>query len=136
MLTSEKQLKASIKALSVLMEAIEAPVNPDIPAMLVKANRRKVQQKIDAIQAEIDEYQSLKTLAVSEIKVNSLVDLLKAPIRYRISKGETVDAFAKEVSVNKRQILRYEEKAYENCSIPTLMQILEKIGMHIEGHIE
>lgn len=135
MLTSEKQLKASIKAQSVLIEAINAPVNPDIPAMLVKANRRKVQRKIDAIQAEIDEYQRMKAEVVSEIKISSLVDLLKAPIRYRISRGETVDAFAKEVGVNKRQILRYEEKAYENCSIPTLMQILEKIGVRIEGSL-
>jgi len=135
MLTSEKQLNASINAQSALIEALNAPVNPDIPALLVKANRNKIQKKIDAIQVEIDDYLRLKDTRVADIEINSMVDLLQVPIRYRIARGETVEAFAKMVDVNKRQILRYEEKSYENCSIPTLMQILNKIGVHIQGYI-
>lgn len=135
MLTSHIQYNASLKAAEQLRSSLDAPVNKQLPANLVEANRRKLQRKLDKIDAEIAEYERNRSLDVEEIKITSLEDMLVAPIKYRLAKNESVDEFAKHIGVNKRQVLRYEASLYQNCSIPTLQQILSKIGLVLKGYI-
>lgn len=135
MLTSNLQYKASKEAAKQLNVAINAPVNSELSAKMIEANRAKMRRKLTQIEAEIWEYERNRKLKLEEIKINSLDDLLVAPIVYRLAKHETVEEFAKEIGVNKRQILRYEAEKYQNCSISTLQQILNKIGIVLEGHL-
>jgi DNA-binding XRE family transcriptional regulator len=136
MLTSNIQYRASKKAAEQLRLAIDAPVNPGVSEKMAEANKQKMRYKLAEIEAEIAEYERLREMKTHEIQINSLEDMLLAPIAYRLARQETVDEFAREIGVNKRQILRYESEKYQNCSIPTLQQILSKIGLKIHGHLD
>lgn len=134
MLTSKIQYKASQEAAAELRKAILAPVKSDLPEKLVTANRRKLERKLANIEAEIEEFERNQTVSLDQICIESLEDMLIAPIRYRLAKKESVVQFAKEIGVDKRQVMRYEAEQYQNCSIPKLIEILSKIGLQIEGH--
>jgi len=132
---SSQQLNASIEAVDRLKKSINCPVNSQIPKELVDFQIAKIESKISNLEAKINEYQRLQNTKVSELSINSFEELLTIPIKYRIAKKITIDAFSKQVGVSKRQIIRYEESDYQNCSIPTFKKILDSIGVRIEGYI-
>jgi transcriptional regulator with XRE-family HTH domain len=48
----------------------------------------------------------------------------------------TVETFARLVHVHSRQIARYESEDYQNVSWDTLLKILERLNVKIEGTVE
>lgn len=133
MITSKLQYNASQEALTILKNTLETGFNPDWGDALVEATKHKTQRKIADIEAVITEYEYYTSGEVTHIPIFSLDDLKKSPIRYRLMMNETVNQFASEVGISKRQILRYEEEQYENCSMSTFNKIMEKIQSFIEG---
>jgi len=136
MITSSQQHNASKEAANDLRKMLLAEPDPDIPTGLVAVNRKRLKKKLTTIEKDIKEYEESVKLDLSTLKFDKFEDLLKAPIRYRLANNESVKEFAEEVGINKRQILRYEEEAYQNCSIPTLFKILDHIGVRITGEIK
>ena len=59
-----------------------------------------------------------------------------APIRYRIATHMTIETFAKLVYIHSRQIARYESEDYQNVTWDTLLRILERLNIKIEGKVE
>jgi transcriptional regulator with XRE-family HTH domain len=48
----------------------------------------------------------------------------------------TIERFARLVHVHSRQITRYESEDYQNVSWDTLLKILERLDVKIEGKME
>jgi len=48
----------------------------------------------------------------------------------------TIESFARLVHVHSRQIARYESEDYQNVSWDTLLKILERLDVKIEGTME
>lgn len=136
MITNSKQLKASKCAANDLREIILSRTDPTIPESLAKINRKILSKKLEKIEQDISEYESLITLDTSKFTFDNFEDLLKAPIKYRLANKETVKDFAREMRISQRQILRYEEESYSNCTISTLLKILNRIGIKISGEIK
>ena len=125
MLTSSKQHKASKPAVVDLRAILAAEPDPNIPGKLIEANRRRLRNKLESIEQEILEYENIVGRGFNSIDINSIGDLLEVPIKCRLAQHESVKSFAQHVGVSQRQILRYEEEGYRNCSIQTLTKILE-----------
>ena len=134
MITSDKQYQASKDQLVLLRESFNAPVNEKIPEVVRAVGQVQLQDLIDEVQQDIEEYEKLKNSDVEEIPVHSIQDLLVAPIRYRIASHMSVDAFSRKVGISARQIHRYEAAFYKNSNTSTLTKILEKLDLKIEGH--
>ena len=90
---------------------------------------------IDRLSRERVESQLQKTGA-KELHIFSLHDLRDAAIRYRIAAHMTIESFARLVHVHSRQIARYESEDYQNVSWDTLLKILERLDVKIEGKME
>jgi len=136
MITSKLQLKASKKAMATLREILEAEPSPQLSPKLAQATRKKTERKLSEIKGEINEYETYSNANLEDIPMTSFDDLLKAPIRCRLAMNESVKEFAELLEVNKRQILRYEEEGYENCSMTTFKKILTKVEKLIENSVE
>jgi hypothetical protein len=56
MIKNDKGLESSQEAIAQLRKMLEAPIKEDIPEIVAKAAKGHVQEQIDEIQKEIDEY--------------------------------------------------------------------------------
>jgi DNA-binding XRE family transcriptional regulator len=82
------------------------------------------------------DYEQLEKTQTKELRIFSLHALRVAPIRYRIAAHMTIEAFARLVLVHSRQIARYESEDYQNGSWDTLLKILERLDVKIEGKMD
>lgn len=133
MITSDRQLAVAHEQLARLQAALDAPQRTDIPAKFIEANQQKIKADMARIDSEIQEYESLKHLTVEEIQIDSIEDLLKAPIKYRLASHLTVDEFARQVELNVRNIQRYEAAEYQSVQLSILVDILKKLNLHVRG---
>lgn len=135
MITSQNQLTAAKEKVRLLREGLTAPPATGAPDELVKAARGQTNELLAEIEAEICEYEALQTMNAEEFRIESLDDLMDAPIRYRLANKMTIEEFAHKVGVHSRQVARYEAQRYRNLTTSTLLKILEKLGIQISGRV-
>ena len=135
MITSQKQLTAAREKVRLLQEGLAAPPAAGTPAILVDAARGQVEEMIAEIEAEIREYETLQEMNADEFKIESLDDLMDAPIRYHLANKMTIEEFAHKVGIHSRQIARYETQRYRNLTTSTLLKIQDKLGIQISGRV-
>jgi hypothetical protein len=136
MITSNKQYQAATAKLTLLNDALSAPTKPGVSETIVKAARLQTQELIDDIQRDIDDYDATGKMKPSDIPIQTVDDLMVAPIRFRLASHLSIDRFARLVEVSPRQIIRYESQAYQNSSMTNFKKILERINIKLTGTIE
>lgn len=136
MIKSDKQYTASKKQLAMLEKLLAANMKKDVPKAIKDAGKKQLLELISEIRYEITEYEKLKNFKLKDLRIRSVEDLMKAPIRYRIASRMSVDAFSRKVGVNARQIHRYEAEEYSNTNTSTLKGILEKLNVNLNGRVE
>ena len=135
MITSNKQYLAAKKQLSMLTKSSLSPIKEHIPSVIEKANRQQLKELINEIQLSINEYDALKNGTLADIEIHSMEDLMKAPIRYRLTTHMSVDAFSRKVGISARQIARYEIENYQNTNSRTLQKIISMLDIRLEGKV-
>jgi len=136
MIRSEKQHQAAKKQLASLREALARKTRTKAPEALIRAAQGQTVELAEEIERQIKDYERLQKTRAKELHIFSLHDLRVAPIRYRIAAHMTIESFARLVHVHSRQIARYESEDYQNVSWDTLLKILERLDVKIEGKME
>jgi hypothetical protein len=136
MITSQKQYLAAQEKLKVLKDSTKSKFKTGVPDILKKAAQGQTAELALEIENEIKEYEGLKNFKATAIRIDSIEDLMLAPIRYRLAKNMTIEEFARKVEVHSRQIIRYEEDDYRNATTDTLLKILGKLDIHLSGDLK
>ena len=136
MIRSDKQHQAAKKQLVSLRKALAAGAHAKAPEAVIRAARGQTAELAAQIEKEIKDYEQLQKTQAKELRIFSLHDLRVVPIRYRIAARMTIEGFARLVHVHSRQIARYESEDYQNVSWDTLLKILERLDVKIEGKMD
>lgn len=137
MITSDRQLRVTKEKVEGLKKALAAgPQDKGLSERMKQAFVDGHVSMIESLNKEVAEYEHLKTIQPSEIEVRSFADLRLLPIRYRIAAHLTQTEFATKVNKNLRQIARYEDESYENLTVETLQDIIEKLPVQINGFVK
>ena len=88
-------------------------------------------KKIDALQQEIAEYESLKQQQTS-IKITSIQDLPLALIRARIARGMTQKELAEKMGVKEQQVQRDEANRYNSAGFRRIAEVAEALEIQIQ----
>lgn len=136
MIRSDKQYQAAKKQLVSLQQASAIGVHAKAPEAVIRAARGQTAELAAEIEKEMKDYEQLEKTQAKELRIFSLHDLRVAPIRYRIAAHMTIEGFARLVHVHSRQIARYESEDYQNVSWDTLLKILERLDVKIEGKMD
>jgi len=131
MITSDRQLHVTKKKIEELKKSLAATPRKEINAILKKAANAQTQALIEELNAQIKEYEDLQSLGVKAIQFLSLEDVFLLPIKYRIAKHLSQEAFSDLVGVALRQIARYEADGYKNIQGDTLKKILSKLPVSL-----
>ena len=136
MITNEVQYRATKAHLAKLEEAIANLEKESIS----DHNRRALElgalrsQGAD-LQAEIDEYELLRSGTQTTFEAASLAALAGALVKARIAKGWTQRQLADALGVAEQQIQRYETTEYTSASLARLCDVADALGTEIRETI-
>jgi transcriptional regulator with XRE-family HTH domain len=112
-----------------LRELVSAKVPPGIDPALVEVQRRALKSQLDDLQAEVEEYDSLRSGQVSNFVVENLGELPHALIKARIVRGLTQKDLAARLGLKEQQVQRWEANDYASASIETFKNVIEALGV-------
>ncbi|HYN32733.1 MAG TPA: helix-turn-helix domain-containing protein [Ilumatobacteraceae bacterium] len=134
MITNDVQYRNTKTLLAQFRQAAE-----NLEADLADAAGTKLHQlQIDAVrsqaedlEAEIAEYEQLRSGATTSFTANSLADLAKLLIQGRIARGWSQRRLAEELGIAEQQIQRYEANGYATTSLTRLCEVAAALDLQM-----
>lgn len=137
MIFSDKQYGVSSAQLSKLRDALAVVLAraTDQP-WLKKAEIDAITSQIVDVEAELAEYDLLKSGRVSFSKSYSLEELPHVLVRARIASGMSQTDLADKLGMKPQQVQRYEATNYMGASLARLIEISKALGVKASGSFE
>jgi transcriptional regulator with XRE-family HTH domain/Zn-dependent peptidase ImmA (M78 family) len=139
MITNERQYKITRSEADRFRKAIidlmGGPARPDVHPRLLQAEREAMESQLADLQAELAEYDRLKSADLSVISINSFDKLADGLIQARIASGLSQKALADRLGLKEQQIQRYEAERYASASYQRLRDIANALGVRIKNDI-
>ncbi|MBT4790600.1 MAG: helix-turn-helix transcriptional regulator [Halobacteriovoraceae bacterium] len=132
MITSDRQLNATKKKIDSLTESL-AEMKKSAKGILAKSSVVQTEAMKQELENDVFEYEKLCSEGLKAIEIETPEDIMLLPIKYRIAKHLTKEAFAKEVDVPVRMISRYEAEEYTNITGETFKKILHNLPLTLNG---
>jgi transcriptional regulator with XRE-family HTH domain len=140
MITNERQYKITRseadrfrKALRELASTQAARM--DVHPRLLQAEREAMESQLADLEAELAEYERLKSADLSIITINSFDELADGLIKARIASGLSQKALAERLGLKEQQIQRYEAERYSSASYQRLQEVAQALGLRIRNDI-
>lgn len=137
MIQNERQYhitKAQARKFREALAAFEAKA-PDAHPVLVKAQRDALESQLAELDAQLKEYETLRSGKVTKLKKSSFRDLPAGLIRARIAKGLTQKELARKLGIKEQQIQRYEETDYASASLSRINRVIQALNIEVTEEI-
>jgi transcriptional regulator with XRE-family HTH domain/Zn-dependent peptidase ImmA (M78 family) len=139
MITNERQYKITRSEADRFRKAIgdiaRSGPRENVHPRLLEAEREAMESQLADLQAELMEYDRLKSSDLSVIAVNSFDELADGLIKARIAGGLSQKALAERLGLKEQQIQRYEAERYASASYQRLREIADALGVRIRNDI-
>ena len=90
-----------------------------------------MESQLADLEAELREYEELKSADHPVININSLDELADGLIKARIAGGLSQKALAARMGLKAQQIQRYETERYNSASYQRLCEVAQALGMQV-----
>ena len=134
MITNEVQYRSTKTHLRQFEEAantLEATLASGGNSQLTRLELDAVRAQADDLRAELEEYDDLRSGAVSMFEASSLADLATLLIKSRIARGWTQGQLAEALGIAEQQVQRYESTAYRSASLARTCAVASALGVDI-----
>jgi transcriptional regulator with XRE-family HTH domain/Zn-dependent peptidase ImmA (M78 family) len=140
MITNERQYKITRSEADRFRRAIgelasDQPARAGIHPRLLQAEREAMESQLADLQAELAEYDRLKSADLSVISISSFDGLADGLIKARIASGLSQKALAERLGLKEQQIQRYEAERYASASYQRLREIAGALRVRIKNDI-
>ena len=140
MITNERQYRITRSEADRFHRAIAdfsvgQAMRSDVHPRLFQAEREAMESQLADLQAELIEYERLKSADLSVIRINSFDQLADGLIQARIASGLSQKALAERLGLKEQQIQRYEAERYASASYQRLREIAGALGLRITNDI-
>ena len=137
MIYSDKQYSVSSTQRSKLQEALAAAkARATNQAWLKQAEIDGLKSQVADIEAELAEYDLLKSGQVSFSKTYALEELPHVLVQARIASGMSQTDLAEKLGMKPQQVQRYEATDYMGASLGRLIEISKALGVKTSGSFE
>jgi HTH-type transcriptional regulator / antitoxin HigA len=137
MIYSDKQYSVSSAELAKLRQALSAAeASKSDQLWLKKAEIDAVKSQIADIEAELAEYDLLKSGQVSFSKSYALEELPHVLVQARIATGMSQTDLAEKLDMKPQQVQRYEATNYMGASLARLIEVSRALGVKASGTFE
>ena len=90
-----------------------------------------VQAQLGDLQAELAEYEALRSGTIRSFEAASLPELAVALVKARIAQGWSQRRLAEELGIAEQQIQRYESTGYSSASLARLCDVVAALGVDV-----
>jgi transcriptional regulator with XRE-family HTH domain len=140
MITNERQYKITRTEADNFRQALAqmaqtAGVREGMHPRLIQAEREAAESQLKDLQAELTEYELLKSANAAVISIDSFDELAEGLIKARIASGLSQRALAERLGLKEQQIQRYEAERYGSASYQRLREIASGLGVRIRNEI-
>lgn len=137
MIYSDKQYAVSRSQLAKLKEAFAAATNRvSDNAWLKQAEVDALKSQIADVEAELSEYDFVKSGEVPFSKTYSLEELPRVLVQARIASGLSQTELAEKLGMKPQQVQRYEATDYMGASLGRLIEVSRALGVKTSGSFE
>lgn len=138
MITNEVQYRATKAHLEQFEEAarnLEAGLGSK-PSKLARLELDAVLAQAGDLRAELDEYERLRSGAVSTFEGSSLAELATLLVKARIARGWTQRQLADALGIAEQQVQRYEATEYRSASLARICDVAAALGVTVTERAE
>lgn len=141
MITNERQYKITKAQAQQFSEAVEkfdqtSLVAQGVDPVIATAQRSSLVAQLGELNREIDEYEKLRSGAVTQLTVNKLLDIGDRLIAARIARGLSQRDLAERLEMKEQQIQRYEQERYLTANLTRIADIAEALGLEFHATFE
>jgi len=109
--------------------------NRKLHPLLHKAQKEALESQLIELQAQLAEYDALRSGERFVLEVSSFDDLPRALIQSRIAAGLSQKELAERLNMKEQQIQRYEATEYASASIERVKEVIEALGVSVREEI-
>lgn len=102
---------------------------------LRQAQADAMRSQLADLEAELEQYDSLRSGKRLIIQAQSLDDLPRALIQARVALGLTQRDLAERLGLKEQQIQRYEATEYASASLRRIREVVNSLGLDLHGKI-
>ena len=102
---------------------------------LRKAQKEAIESQLAELQAQLAEYEALRSGERLVLEVSSFDDLPQALIQSRIATGLSQRELAERLNMKEQQIQRYEATEYSSASIERVKEVIEALGISVREEV-
>jgi len=139
MITNERQYKITRSEAERFRKTIadleQGTEREGIHPRLLQAEREAMDSQLADLQAELSEYEHLKSAKLALIEINTFDELAEGLIKARIAAGLSQKALAERLNLKEQQVQRYEAERYGSASFQRLREVASAIGVRIKNEI-
>jgi ribosome-binding protein aMBF1 (putative translation factor) len=114
-----------------LAEAKQRPSGKGHP-LLRRAEEEALRSQLADLQAELAEYDALRSGQKKGLPVSSFDDLPRALIQARIAAGLSQKELARRLGLKEQQIQRYEATDYATAKLSRLRAVMQALGVEVQ----
>jgi ribosome-binding protein aMBF1 (putative translation factor) len=137
MIRNERQYlitKAQARKFKAAIAAFDVET-PGAHALLVKAQRDALESQLAELDAQLEEYERLRSGKLRKLKKASFQNLPMELIRARIARGLTQKDLARKLGVKEQQIQRYEETEYASASLSRVNEVIKALDIEVREEV-
>jgi ribosome-binding protein aMBF1 (putative translation factor) len=105
------------------------------PPRLHEAEMAALQSQLESLQAEIAEYDLLRSGKTRSFTADSFDELPHALIKARIASGLTQKQLAERLGLKEQQVQQYEATGYASASLKRVSEVIRALGLTVEEKV-
>ena len=118
-----------------LAELVAKPDTPDVHRALHRAQIEALRSQLGDLEAELEEYQALRSGKRRVVKLTSFDDLPRALVQGRIAAGLSQQDLAAKLGIKEQQIQRYEASDYQSGSLARVSAVVRALGLRVQAEV-
>jgi ribosome-binding protein aMBF1 (putative translation factor) len=100
-------------------------------SLLRKAQEEGLRSQLDDLQAQIEEYEALRSGSRRARELRSLEEIPRALIEARIAAGLSQRELARALGIKEQQVQRYEATEYASASLARVITVARALGVEV-----
>jgi HTH-type transcriptional regulator / antitoxin HigA len=131
MITNQRQYLNTRAQAERFREALATPDATGLHPKAAKAMRAGIQSQLDDLEAELAEYDSLRSGKITKLEAESIVGIGAALIKARIVRNLTQKELAERLALAEQQIQRYEATQYQGVAAERLQEVADALRLGV-----
>lgn len=134
MIKNERQYRITRAAARRFANALAAPVESsaeDYDPIILEASQEAIASQLSDLEAEIAQYEALKTGTCEILEAESLTELPETLIKARIASGLSQRELGERLGLKEQQIQRYEATDYSSANLRRLVDVANALNVQL-----